>query len=183
MRSGGAFDSVEPVFLDIRSASLDAGSQAMSYTVQKGARAFETWERPVALWLGLGAAARYATDVGICKIRARIIALAKRLQTGLQSIEGVSVADVRGGKLPPIPCGIVSFYPTHGLSPCALLKDALMYERFNVSVSGWSSTAVDFESRGLREVVRVSVHYYNTENEVDSFLLVLSGLAKDSFAN
>ncbi len=38
--------------------------------------------------------------------------------------------------------------------------------RINVSVSSIGSTRYEFEARDLREVVRASVHYFNTESEV-----------------
>jgi len=42
--------------------------------------------------------------------------------------------------------------------------------RFNVSASAPSSTLLDATARGLPAVVRASPHYYNTEEEIDSFV-------------
>ena len=40
----------------------------------------------------------------------------------------------------------------------------------NVSVSRKPSTLLDFEERGLTQVLRASPHYYNTEEQVQDFL-------------
>jgi cysteine desulfurase / selenocysteine lyase len=34
----------------------------------------------------------------------------------------------------------------------------------------------DFEARGLPELVRASVHYYNTQDELDALCRVVEGL-------
>jgi selenocysteine lyase/cysteine desulfurase len=48
----------------------------------------------------------------------------------------------------------------------------------NVSVSKLSSTRLDMDQRGLESVVRVSVHYYNTEQEIARFCQALESLAR-----
>jgi cysteine desulfurase / selenocysteine lyase len=172
VRADGPFATVEPVFLDIRSAAVRKGSGGLEYDVQLGARRFEVWERSVALWLGLGAAVRYLHRVvGVHAAVRRIASLADLLREGLDEIDGVHVLD-RGtaGQR----CGIVGFV-VDGMEAAAVKKQ-LALDLLNVSVSGWGSTALDMERRGLREVVRASVHYYNSEEEVASFLDVLQCL-------
>jgi selenocysteine lyase/cysteine desulfurase len=45
------------------------------------------------------------------------------------------------------------------------VKTALAARGINVSVSGPSSTLLDAAARRLPDVVRASVHYYNTQEE------------------
>lgn len=44
----------------------------------------------------------------------------------------------------------------------------------NVSTSKGSGSLVSFQHRGLSEVVRASVHYFNTDNEIAKFIDVLN---------
>ena len=46
---------------------------------------------------------------------------------------------------------------------------ALVAHGINVSVSDGSGSLVSFQQRGLSAVVRASVHYFNTEQEIDRF--------------
>ena len=57
------------------------------------------------------------------------------------------------------------------------IKAKLAEAGINVHISSQSSTLTDFERNNLpKEVIRASLHYYNTEDEVDSFLVVLKKL-------
>jgi cysteine desulfurase/selenocysteine lyase len=51
--------------------------------------------------------------------------------------------------------------------PPGQVKELLSAHRVNVSVSRTPSTRLDMEARGLDELVRASVHYYNTCDELD----------------
>ncbi len=68
-------------------------------------------------------------------------------------------------------CGIVTF--------CAAQRDAyeivaaLGARGIHTSVSDGSGTLVSFERRGLVAVVRASLHYYNTEQEIERFVAAL----------
>lgn len=68
-------------------------------------------------------------------------------------------------------CGIVTF--THQDASAPELPSLLGAENINVSISSRSSTRIDMEARGLESLVRSSVHYYHTEEEVDGLVEVV----------
>ena len=53
--------------------------------------------------------------------------------------------------------------------PCDIFQQALAGQSMNVTISTVASTRFDMEARGLNEVVRASVHYYNDEAEIERF--------------
>ena len=59
----------------------------------------------------------------------------------------------------------------------AALKAKLRAQAINVTVSTQFSSRLDLEGRGLKDVMRASVHVYNTEEELDRFVSVLATLA------
>jgi len=59
--------------------------------------------------------------------------------------------------------------------PAARVQEALAHQANNVTTSTVDSTRFDMEARGLTEIVRASVHYYNDEAEVDRFLRAVTG--------
>ena len=71
--------------------------------------------------------------------------------------------------------GIVTF-TLEGVAPAAL-RDAMTPLGVNIWTSSTSSTRVDMEQRGLTDVVRASVHYYNTEDEIDRFCGLVAEVA------
>ena len=56
------------------------------------------------------------------------------------------------------------------------MRKALLKKHINVSVSAIGSTRLDFVKRGLTQVVRTSVHYYNNEKEIDMLIAALRDL-------
>jgi cysteine desulfurase / selenocysteine lyase len=162
----GALDSVEPATLDYHAADW---SDRQGYSVRSDARRYESFECAVAARIGLGVAVRYALDVGVSNISERVRAVAADLRRRLGGIGGVEVLD-RGPDL----CGLVGFR-LHGLR-CSDVRDRLRGLRINTWVMGASATRLDLEPRGVAELVRASVHYYNTEAEVERFCLELAKL-------
>ena len=153
----GFVDRLEPPFLDLHAARWTARD---AYEVAPGARRFENWESNVAAKIGLGVAVDYALDWELAAIRDRVYALADCLRARLAATPGVAVHDLGGEK-----CGIVTF-TTERATP-GEVKQRLRDEGINVSVTRRPSTRLDMEARGLDEMIRASVHYYNDEDEID----------------
>ena len=159
-------DRLEPPFVDLHAATWTARDR---YELRPDARRFENWEGNVAAKIGLGVAVDYALRVGLPAIRDRVRTLAARLREGLSALPSVTVRDQGGEK-----CAIVTFdAKTRRASE---IRDALRGRSVNVSVTTVTSTRLDMESRGLEEMVRASVHYYNTEEEVDRFCREVAAL-------
>jgi len=64
-------------------------------------------------------------------------------------------------------CGIVTF-TVEGKDP-GEIKQALAQQQINVSVTGRNGALLDMDERGLTSMVRASVHYYNSEEEIARF--------------
>ena len=62
-------------------------------------------------------------------------------------------------------CGIVTF-SVDGRTPTEV-ADALRAERVNTSVSPLMYSRLDFDRRGITDLVRASAHYYNTSEEIE----------------
>jgi selenocysteine lyase/cysteine desulfurase len=62
------------------------------------------------------------------------------------------------------------------------IKAALARQRINVSVSDATWTRIDMDGRGIPALVRASVHYYNTEEEVDALAAAVAALLGASAA-
>ena len=135
--------------------------------MRSDARRFESFERNVAATIGLGVATAYALDWGIDITYSRIQALAGALREHLATIPGISVHDIGRER-----CGIVTFSADGHAA--ADIQRALANKKINVTTSSIFSTRLDMEARQLPELVRASVHYYNSEDELERFCSVLS---------
>jgi selenocysteine lyase/cysteine desulfurase len=161
-------NDLEPLAVEVGGADWTA---ADGYTLKPGARRFETWEVSYALQLGLGRAVEYALDVGIEAIWERVQALGRELRDALASIDGVSVRDLGLTR-----CGIVTF-DVDGV-PSGELRRGLGERAINVHVSTVEDTRLDFEARNLPPLIRASVHYFNTSDEIARLCEAVDGLPR-----
>lgn len=158
-------ERLEPPFLDLHAATWVAQDR---YQIRADARRFENWETNYATKLGLGVAIDYAMGWGLDAIAARVQALAERLRGLLAALPGVHVHDLGVER-----CGIVTFSKA-GLEP-AHIQSLLTAQQINVSTTTIAGTRLDMEQRGLNTMVRASVHYYNTDAELERLCAVISG--------
>lgn len=162
----GVLDRLEPPFLDLHAAEWVAHDR---FTIRPDAQRFENWETNYAGKIGLGVAIDYALSWGLEHIWQRITRLAHLLRAHLATLPGIIVRDPGVER-----CGIVSF-TVDGRDPAAI-QHALAQYCINVTVSRLPSTRLDMEARGLSSVVRASVHYYNSEEEVERFCTTLAAI-------
>lgn len=155
-----ALERIEPPFIDLHAAEWTGDD---TYELRPDARRFENWETYYAGKLGLGAAVDYALDLGIEASTARLQELGAELRRRLAELPTVSVHDKgihRGG--------IVTF-DVDGVEATAV-EAALRAETINTSTSTPGHARYDLAARGLGPIVRASVHYYNTLEEIDRFV-------------
>ncbi len=155
---------LEPPLLDLHAAEWTAPD---AFKIREDARRFENWECNFAGKIGLGVAIDYALAFGIPEISQRVRMLAETLRTQLSDIPKVQVTDLGKDR-----SGIVTF-TIEGKDPKALREELRMHHQINVWSSPREYTLLDMQARHLPSVVRASVHYYNTEEEIRRFCEVL----------
>jgi len=159
-------EKLEPPFLDLHAAKWTASDR---FEIRPDARRFENWETYYAGKIGLGVAIDYALAWGLEAIWDRVLTVSSMLRNYLGEIPKIHIHDLGIQK-----CGIVSF-TVDGLDPQEI-RDRLREQKINVSYSPAEYTRMDMDSRKLSSVVRASVHYYNTEEEVMRFCEAIRGM-------
>lgn len=155
---------LQPPVMDLHAARWQSRDTAVW---REDARRLESWEHCVAAKIALGRAIDYATTLGLGVIARRVTRLADRLRQQLASIPQVTLHD-QGTNL----SGLVTF-SINGKEAEAVHRH-LQRHAINTSVIRRNNTLLDFEPRGLGDINRASVHYYNTEAEVARFCQVIS---------
>ncbi len=159
-------EQLEPPFLDMHAAAWQPDG---SYAIRGDARRFENWETYLAGKIGLGVAADYALALGIDAIWERVQSLGATLRTRLAELPRVTVRD-HGRVL-----GAIVTFTVDG-SSATEVQSALARHRVNVSVSDAASARLDLDPRGITALVRASVHYFNTEAEIDLLVETVAGI-------
>jgi selenocysteine lyase/cysteine desulfurase len=159
-----------PLFVDMRGARwVKAGEFAIDPT----ARRFEDWEFPYALVLGLAEAIRYALEVGVSAAQAMAWDLAAYTRSQLCTIPGIRLFD-RGRRQCAIVTAALAGW-TGGEIVAGLAKRGI-----NTSASLREYGILDFDSKGVDSVVRISPHYYNTREEIDQLAVAMSEFSTQS---
>jgi selenocysteine lyase/cysteine desulfurase len=161
-------EKLEPPMLDLHAATLLTPT---SFKIRPDARRFENWEQYFAGKTALGTAIDYACSWGLEAIRDRIYGLAAILRERLADVDGLTITDEGLEK-----CGIVTFMAEQ--MNATTIKKALADHDINVSTSSSSGSLVSYQLRGLKEVVRASLHYYNTIEEVETFMTVVQKILR-----
>ncbi|MGE0171254.1 MAG: aminotransferase class V-fold PLP-dependent enzyme [Oligoflexales bacterium] len=158
-------EKIEPSFLDNHSAKLVSLTE---FAVRPDARRFETWECSHTLKLGLGAAVDYLLTIGTKAVEERVRYLAAKLIRSLSEHSKIMVHNVGSNQ-----CGIVSF-SVEG-TDVAAIRRSLSGANFNVSITTPENTPLDLIHKQKGPLLRASLHYYNTEAEIEAFVKHLAG--------
>jgi selenocysteine lyase/cysteine desulfurase len=149
-------ERLSPVIVGVGSVAGHDRYFEYDLTPAPGARRFEESVVSVLDTAAFGAALDLLLEIGVGEIELRVLRLAQRLAEGLAA-RGYEIIEP-WPRTPSESSGIVSFR-RHGVSPQTLLRDL---------------TAARVIARIHRDFVRLSPHFYNTEQEVDRVLEVLS---------
>lgn len=154
-----------PLYVDMRGAEW---TDADDFALVGSARRFEEWELPHALVVGLGAAVRYALDVGIAVASRRAHALAAEVRASVGALPGVRSID-HGTHL-----SAIATFAVEGRDARELML-ALRESGINTSAQSRGDAVIDLDRKGVTSLLRISPHYYNTEFELRQ---VTSALAR-----
>ena len=160
-------ERLEPTMVDLEAAEWLSQDR---YRLAPGARRFEAWERNVAGQIALGRAMRYALDTRLEAIAARVQALAADLRDQLAALPAVTVHDPGTGKSAIVTFSVVG----HDVRS---VQQTLRARSINISVVPRQWALLDAQARNLPDLVRASVHVFNTEGEVERLVRAVASLA------
>ena len=95
--------------------------------------------------------------------------MATDLRNKLSAVKGIEVFDLGEHK------GGITTFTKVGSDPFEMMA-TLRKQSINTSVSDRESTLLDADRRGLEPMLRASVHYYNSDEEVDRFVDAVESL-------
>ena len=126
----------------------------------------ERWEKNYSALLGLAKATELINEIGIVQIEQRNRQLQLILRTELSKLTNIKCTD-RGINL----CNLVTF--THIDGSIEKIENLFKTNNIQYSISGINSALIDFTKRNLTQVIRLSPHYFNTEDEIKQLILIL----------
>jgi selenocysteine lyase/cysteine desulfurase len=146
-----------PLYIDMRGADWIS---ANDFAPAPDARRFENWEFAYSLLLGLGEAARYALAVGVEPAGKRARGLAALLRQKLGEVDGIRVLDRGTERAALVTVEVAGWDATE-------LSRLLRSRGINTSASLRAYAVIDMEEKHVSSALRLSPHYYNSEDEIE----------------
>jgi cysteine desulfurase/selenocysteine lyase len=140
----------------------DAIESILDYSPRKGASRFEFWEANVANRLALGVAIRESIQIGPKHIESECVHLAKLMRDQLTRIPNIVIHHSSSTY-----CGIVTFYST--IADSQTITKGMQKKGFELSVVPATSSPIDSAKSRVPDLVRTSLSYTNTQEEIESF--------------
>jgi selenocysteine lyase/cysteine desulfurase len=159
-----------PLFVDMRGAKWVSPDR---YDVEPSAKRYEDWEFPYALVMGLRAAAEYALDAGVERCGNLARSHAAYLRSRLTAVPGLRVLD-RGRELSAIVTVEVEGHDAREM------VQQLRAEGINTAATLQWYGMLDLGPRDVQSALRLSPHYYNTREEIDRAVTLISGQSGNS---
>lgn len=165
-----ALADIEPRWLDQHGVNLESRK---SYRVLDSARRFENFEVGFGARIGLGQSLTYFNDLGPQNVEARVKRLGAHCRERISALPGVQIRDTGAAK------GGIVMFSLKGCTP-EDVRDYLHSHKINVWVSSGPGSLIDFQARGIESLIRASVHYFNTEHEIDKMADLLEKMPRAS---
>lgn len=146
-----------PLLLDMRGAKW---SEFDDYELFDSAKRFEHWELSYASLLGFTEALQYANAIGLDAIEKYNKNLSQTLRNNLQN-SGFKIWDI-GKNL----SSIVTFSGPKG--DLENIQKVLKENNIFFSVTYKNSALIDFTRKNINGIVRLSPHYFNTREEIET---------------
>jgi selenocysteine lyase/cysteine desulfurase len=143
------------------------------YEIASGIDRFHLGDYPYALLTGLTAAVGYAQSIGIENIAARNRTLGAYCRQALSQVQGVYLYDAKQGLTGTVPFNLVRVAATDTVR-------ILEREGIVTCVINEAGALLGLRKFGQLELVRASLHCFNTELEVEHLAEVLTRTAYDS---
>lgn len=161
-----ARSQMEPVVLTNQSAVWSGTDE---YTLRQDTKVFEAWERSVVNQLGFASAINYLLELGVEKATNQIAYNASYLREKLPTIRGVQI------ECPPNATSAIITFNKEGYLPSDI-KPVMENQNIGVQIASVVHTRLDMEARGIESAVRISPHYYTSQQDMDGFLNALEAL-------
>ncbi len=148
-------------------------NHVIEFAPREGAKRFEFWESSISSRLGLGEAVRMAMEKGLTEISSDIEHLSGFLRSELErKIPGLQIHHRE-----TTTCGIVTF--SYKEVDVREIQTAMWNKGFELSVVPATSTPLDSSNTNVPDLVRASISYTTTEEEILHFCRSLASLLQE----